>query len=189
MEKLTPERRQWIADHVLPWEPFIRKWLRRYARISSDEVDDVIQEAYARLCGVDFSRIAGGRQFFMSIVRNKFLDFRRHARVVQIESIGEFGTFPTEEALGPERVTSARQEYERLLEAVKQLPPQQRAVFELRKFQDLSVEEIVRHMGIGKKTVQTHLTRAQAQVLKFMYGGENATCRASERDDGEHASR
>lgn len=187
MEKLTPERRQWIADHVLPWEPHVRNWLRRYARISSDELDDFIQEAYSRLCGVDFSRITCARQFFQSIVRNEFLDARRRARVVQIDCTAELHTLPIEEPFGPERVVSARQEYERLLEAAKELSPQQRAVFEFRLVKGLSLEEIAKCMGIGKKTVETHLQRAQAQVLREMYGKENATSAARKRDDGEQA--
>lgn len=189
MEKLTPERRQWIADHVLPWEPYIRRWLRRYARISPEEVDDLIQEAYSRLCGVDFSRITGARHFFQRIVRNRFLDARRRARVVEIECMGELGALPIEEPHGTERVVSARQEYERLLVVLQTLSPQQRAVFEFRVFQGLSVEAIGRHMGIGEKTVQTHWQRARVRVLRAIYGEEDAIYRSSERDAGEQARR
>ncbi len=186
MERLTPARRQWIADHVLPWEPYVRNWLRRYARIPPHEVDDYIQEAYSQLCDVDFSRVLGARPFFLRIVRNQWLDGRRRASVVQIESVGELGDLPIEDPIGPERVVSARQEYQRLLESLRDLSPQQRAVFELRVFQGLSVEEVARHMRIGAKTVQTHWQRARARVLRATYGGQAANP-ASERDDGEQA--
>jgi RNA polymerase sigma-70 factor (ECF subfamily) len=180
MEKLTPERRQWIADHVLPWEPQVRNWLRRYTRISPDEIDDFIQEAYSRLCSVDFRRITDARRFFQRIVRNRVIDERRRARIVEIECLEEIASLPIEEPLGLERVVSARQDYERVLKIIKHLSLQQRAVFELREFQDLSVKEIARYMGIDKKTVRTHLQRAHAHVLRAMYGAEvNTTYRAS----------
>jgi hypothetical protein len=58
MEGLTQHQCQWIADHALPWEPYIRHGLRCHTRISLDEVDDFIQETYSRLCGVDVSQRA-----------------------------------------------------------------------------------------------------------------------------------
>jgi RNA polymerase sigma-70 factor (ECF subfamily) len=181
MEKLTPEQRQWISDQVLPWEPSIRNWLRWRARVSAEELDDLIQEGYSRLCDVaDVSRIAGPRQYFRRILWNQFVDNRRRARVVPIESKEELGALPIEEPLGPERRVGARQEYELLLQAVKALSPQQRAVFEFKNFQDLSVDEISRRMRIGKKTVHTYLQRARAQIVRSMYGNENTTYRAGE---------
>lgn len=189
MEKLTPERRQWIADQVLPWEPSIRNWLRRYARISPTDLDDVIQEAYAQLCDEDFASIQVARQFFQRIVRNRFLDYRRRLRVTPIDHVGELQALPIEEAIGPERVVSARQEYERLLEVLNTLPPQQRTAFQFRKFKDMSVAEISRRMGVGKKTVQTHLQRAKAQILTAMYGADAAVHRGGQNDDDEQARR
>jgi DNA-directed RNA polymerase specialized sigma24 family protein len=50
MEDLTRLRHQWIADHILPWEAEVRRWLGRYTRtLRADDIDDLIQEAYARL--------------------------------------------------------------------------------------------------------------------------------------------
>jgi len=50
MEESTSLRHQWIADHILPWEGEVRRWLSRYTRtLLAQDVDDLIQEAYARL--------------------------------------------------------------------------------------------------------------------------------------------
>ena len=69
MEDLNAQRCQWIADHILPWEAEVRRWLRRYTRtLFADDIDDLIQEAYARLWGTDLSRIRNGRSDRKSVV-------------------------------------------------------------------------------------------------------------------------
>ena len=41
MEDLTPLRHQWIADHILPWEAEVRRWLGRYTHtLRADDIDD-----------------------------------------------------------------------------------------------------------------------------------------------------
>ena len=90
MEDLTRLRHQWIADHILQWEAEVRRWLGRYTRtLRADDIDDLIQEAYARLWSADFTRIRDGRTFLYSVVRNVLQDQLRRARVVQIECVAE----------------------------------------------------------------------------------------------------
>ena len=49
-------RHRWIAAHILPHEGEVRGWLRRHAHtLSAADVDDLVQEAYARLWLTDFS--------------------------------------------------------------------------------------------------------------------------------------
>lgn len=48
-------RHRWIAAHILPHEGEVRGWLRRHAHtLSAADVDDLIQEAYARLSRAAF---------------------------------------------------------------------------------------------------------------------------------------
>ena len=171
MEDLNRRRHQWIAEKVLPWEGEVRRWFKHYtSALPADEIDDLIQEAYARLWSedCDFTRIRNARAFLYSVVRNAAQDQIRRARVVQFEYIGELDVLVLDEAPGPERCLSARQEYERLLEALAKLTPRRRAVYQLRKFEGLSQKEIGRRLGIEEKTVENLLGRAQAQVVAVM---------------------
>jgi RNA polymerase sigma factor (sigma-70 family) len=165
-------RGQWIADHIVPWEPEVRRWLRRCAcTLARDEIDDLIQEAYVRICDVDLRSIRNGRRFMYSVVRNALRDRVRRARVVHIESLAELDTLNIETP-GPERLISARQEYDRLVDAVCKLPPQRRAVFSSAKLHGLRNRQIARHLGISAKTVANHLHMAMAQVTELVYGQE-----------------
>jgi RNA polymerase sigma-70 factor (ECF subfamily) len=184
MEDLTRLRHQWIADHILPWEVEVRRWLGRYTRtLRADDIDDLIQEAYARLWSADFTRIRDGRTFLYSVVRNALHDQLRRARVVQIECVAEIDALDIDEAPGPERWVSAHQQYEQLLRVLEKLTPQRRAVYQFRKFEGLSLREIAQRLGIAEKTVENLLGLAQAQVMKALFAEGAAPPRqTSERD-------
>jgi len=184
MEDLTRLRHQWIADHILPWEAEVRRWLARYTRtLRADDIDDLIQESYARLWSADFTRIRDGRAFLYSVVRNALQDQLRRARVVRFESVADIDALDVDGAPGPERWVSAHQQYEQLLRVLEKLTPQRRAVFQLRKFEGLSVREIGRKLGIAEKTAENLLGLAQAQVMKALFAEEVATLpRTGERE-------
>ncbi len=63
---------------------------------------------------------------------------------------------------------------ERLNIALDRLSPRQRAVFALRHFEDLSLEEIGDMLGLDVGTVKAHMFRALAKLredLRDLYGG------------------
>jgi|SRR5579872_2765124 len=170
MEDLNDLRHQWIADHILPWEAEVRRWLRRYTRtLFAEDIDDLIQEAYARLWSADFTHIRNGRSFLYTVVRNALRDQRRRACVVQIECVAEMDALDVDETPGPERWVSARQQYELLLRVLEQLAPQRRRVYQLRKFEELSQREIAQRLGVTEKTVENLLRLAHAQVMKALF--------------------
>lgn len=164
------DRLAWIASHILPLEGEVRGWLARHARtLGRADVDDVIQEAFARLWSADLPAIHNPRAYFYSMVRNLLAERARHARVVPMERMGEIEALRIiSEEPGPERRVAARQELECLLRAVADLPRQCRRVFELRKFDDLSHREIAQRLGIAEKTVEKHLAKALLRVTAAM---------------------
>jgi RNA polymerase sigma-70 factor (ECF subfamily) len=191
MEDPTGLRHQWIADHILPWEAEVRRWLGRYSRtLFADDIDDLIQEAYARLWSTDFTRVRDGRTFLYSVVRNALQDQLRRARVVQIESVAEMDTLDVDETPGPERWVTARQQYELLVRVLEKLTPQRRAVYQLRKFEGLSLREIALKLGITEKTVENLLGLAQGQVMKALFAeGDADSARTDEKSDDRRRQR
>jgi RNA polymerase sigma factor (sigma-70 family) len=183
MEDLTWQRHRWIADHILPWEPEVRRWLSRYTRtLDADDIDDLIQESYARLWSTDFSRVRDGRTFLYSVVRNALQDQLRRARVVQIECVAEIDALDVGEAPGPERLVSAHQQFEQLIHALKRLTPQRRAVYQLRKFEGLSVREVAQKLGLAEKTVENLLRLAQAQLMLTLFARGESVVHTSQKN-------
>jgi RNA polymerase sigma factor (sigma-70 family) len=159
-------RYRWIAAHILPHEPELRGWLRRRLRAFGDnDVDDLVQEAYARIWAADFSTIRNGRAYLYATVRHLLAEYARRSRIVPIELLGEIDSLNLiSDEPGPDRQVGARQELERLRAIVAALPAQCRRVFELRKFDGLSHRDVAQKMGLSKKTVENHLTRALARI-------------------------
>lgn len=160
-------RREWVAREILPHEAEVRAWLLRHVhRLTPSDVDDLIQEAYSRLCDVEFGRIANARAYLFAILRNLLTEQARRARIVPMERLGEIEALriPSDEP-GPDRRVSAQQELERLERIVASLPSQPRRAFELKKFRGMKQREIAQEMNISEKTVEKHLATALGRIL------------------------
>ena len=163
-------RYRWIAAHILPCEPELRGWLRRRLRgLNDSDVDDLVQEAFARIWAADFSTIRNGRAYLYATVRHLLAEYARHQRIVPIELLGEIDSLSIiSDEPGPDRRVGARQELDQLGAIVEALPVQCRRVFELRKFEGLSHRDIAQRMGLSEKTVENHLTRALARIADVL---------------------
>jgi RNA polymerase sigma-70 factor (ECF subfamily) len=53
-------------------------------------------------------------------------------------------------------------------EAIQQLPPQQRTVYELSKQEGLKYDEIAELMHLSKNTVRNHLSEAMKTIRTFL---------------------
>jgi RNA polymerase sigma factor (sigma-70 family) len=166
----NPARYRWIAANILPHQPELRGWLRRrLGSLHTNDVDDLVQEAFARIWAADFSTIRNGRAYLYATVRHLLAEYARRRRIVPIELLGEIDSLSIiSDEPGPDRRVGARQELDRLRVIVAALPAQCRRVFELRKFQDLSHHEVAQRMGISEKTVENHLTRALARITEVL---------------------
>lgn len=181
-------RHQWVATHILPHEGEVRGWLRRRVhRLTLADIDDLIQEAYARLWLVEFTHIASGRSYLFTVVRNLLIEQARRARIVPMERMGEIDALriPSEEP-GPDRRVNAHQELERLERILAHLPERCRQAFELQKFHSLSQREIAQTMKISEKTVEKHLAVALERVLHALKEDSEAEARESDSGIGAH---
>jgi RNA polymerase sigma-70 factor (ECF subfamily) len=163
-------RLRWIASHILPLESELRGWLRGHARtLGAADIDDVLQEAYARLWTAELCSVRQPRAYFYVVVRHLLAERARRARIVPMERMGEMEALRIlSDEPGPERRVGSRQELERLLRAVGELPAKCRRAFELCKFDGLSQRQIAAVMGIAEKTVEKHLAKALARVGRVM---------------------
>jgi RNA polymerase sigma-70 factor (ECF subfamily) len=152
----APSVSRWFSEEVQPHEASLRAYLR-HSLSSLADVDDLVQECYARLLRErDRGEVRSNRAFLFAVARNAVRDLIRRRAVADAMPITENVTLPVlEEGANVVALVSRREELAILTEAIQALPERCRHVFLLRKIQGLSQKEIAARLGITENTVET----------------------------------
>lgn len=187
------EHVRWFAREVLPHEADVRRWLSRRVRGLPDcHVDEIVQEAYARLWAAGTERIVNPRAYFFVTARHVVGEVLRRLRVVSIETIADIDSLNiADEDVGLERRISGREEIERVQHMLAKLPPKCREAFELRKFAELSQKEIAQRMQLSESTVEKHLVKALRLLMNEMKAADEPGAAVSKvkRNENRHRHR
>lgn len=171
------ERRDlWLASHVLPVEPALRGWLRKAAHAEFD-IDDIIQETYARLVQApDLESIVHVRAYLFRIVHSVVADRFRRKNIVSITDLADLEKLANAvEHLTPEDHAEARNELRLLIDMTAAFPEKTRTVFMLSRVDGLSMKDISSRTGIPESTVEKHVARAFRLLMDaYADGGYSA---------------
>jgi RNA polymerase sigma-70 factor (ECF subfamily) len=162
------DRAQWLARAICPHEPALRRWLGR--RTLSVDLDDIVQEAYARLAVLpSVDHILNPRAYFFRTAFSILVNEVRRSQIVPIDAVAELDRLEIEcMAPTPDREAEGRQELRLLAEAIAQLPPRCREVFVARKVQGLSQRETAQHLGIAESTVEKHIAVGLRHLMALL---------------------
>lgn len=167
MPPCDPETAHWFSEHVHPHEGALRGYL--HGLVSPDEIDDLVQETYARLLRArERGPVEHPRGLLFATARNAARDqFRRRttAKTFPIAEMDESRVF--DDAPSAAETASRRQETDLLAAAIAELPPRCREILVLRKFENLSHREIAERLGISVHTVEAQLTKALHRCEEF----------------------
>ncbi len=168
-------RLRWFAREVLPHEADVRRWLAvRLRGLDSCDLDEVVQEAYARLWSADLDRILNPRAYLFVTARHIVGEHLRRSRIVSIELMADLEELNiVDDEVNAHRRLSGQQEIARLHRIVKELPPKCRQAFQLKKFEELSQREIAARMGVAESTVEKHLAKALRFISDKMKSAED----------------
>jgi RNA polymerase sigma-70 factor (ECF subfamily) len=142
--------------------------------VRSIDAEDVAQDACLRALEVaQPGAVRHPVRYLMRIARNLFVD-RKRSR--QREAI-LFDPFAKAElspgnVIDPERILAGKQELERVLTAIDELPPRCREAFTLHRFHALSYAAIARRMGVSTGTVEKHIAEAMLRITRRMHASE-----------------
>jgi RNA polymerase sigma-70 factor (ECF subfamily) len=137
---------------------------------------DLTQEAFVRAFRAldSFDRARPFAPWLHRIATNAALNWLERKRVPTVplerDNADRASEIP-DESHEPERVVIASEQNARVRRAILGLPPRQRAVIELRHFQDLSYDEIATALGIPLSNVKSDLFRAR-QALRQTLASE-----------------
>lgn len=178
---------QWVGSEVLPHEADLRRWLRK--SLEPFDVEDVIQESYARIAGLDsVTHIQSGRAYFYTVAKMIVLERLRRARIVKIESVVEIDALNiVQDVPSPERMAAGRRELDRVRKLIEGLPERTRRVIELRKIEGLSQREAAMAMNVAEHTIEYESVRGLRLILKAMQDNEEAAETALRKLNDEQA--
>jgi RNA polymerase sigma factor (sigma-70 family) len=162
------EQTRWFAEEVLPHESALRAYLRSMFPMLPD-VDDLVQESYARLIRAkEAGRVSYAKAFLFTTARNAALDIFRRRKIVSIESVGDVAELSVlEERPDAAEMVNKQQELELLSEAVRGLPDRCRQVLTLRLLYGLPHKEIAAELGISEHTVKAQLAKGMRRCAAF----------------------
>jgi RNA polymerase sigma-70 factor (ECF subfamily) len=166
---------RWVAVHILPHEPALRRWLHRIGA-SAHDIDDVVQQTYCRLSELEsVGHITDPRAYFFTTARSFILQRVRKERVVSIQAASDqIDWSGVDEAPSPERAVGARSELNKVLAIMANLPAPYRRVIELRRIEGLSQKETAMRLGVTEKTVENGLARGLKALLRAYRSGDES---------------
>ena len=160
-------------------ERFQRRIYRVAFAITRDEVEadtitqDTFIQAYTHLAR--FQGRAELETWLTRIAINRSRDTLRRRRFTSLfivrnedEGEGEAMLEPVDERPDPERQFMAGQLRLAIQRAEKTLSAQQKVIFRLRHYENLSLEDIAAHLGLAAGTVRAHLFRAIHKIRRAL---------------------
>lgn len=169
MPPTNSEQARWFAEEVQPHESSLRSYLRQLFP-SFPDIDDLVQDAYARLLRAnEAGRVRYAKAFLFTTARNLALDFFRRRKVVTIDGVADLSRLSViEDKPGVPDAVGKQQELELLAEAVSLLPDRCRQVLTLRLLYGMSHKEIAAELGISGHTVKAQLAKGMRRCAEFL---------------------
>ena len=134
--------------------------------------DDVVQELWFAVArsAASYEPTAKFKTWLFTMARNRVIDHLRtaknHASIDAENDEGEsmFSDLAAESRLGPLRQVSSREQAKALLQAIEQLPEDQREAFLMQAEGDMSVEQIAEATGVSFETAKSRLRYARSKL-------------------------
>ena len=148
-------------------------WALACCRWDRAEAEDVLQASYLRVLEgrARFARRSAFRTWLFGVIRNVAAERRRRARMRGLVLARVAPREPVAPPVPEPRSAASR----RLVEALAALPVRQREIVHLVFYNELSVEQAARAMGVGVGTARTHYARAKARLRERLGGAEAHT--------------
>ena len=147
----------------------LRAWLRSRFPAEND-VDDIVQEAYARVLEArENTEIEAPKAFLFATARNLALGrLRRSYAVASPNALADFDIESVlDETADVPNAVARSQELELLTQAIQSLPTRCRQVLTLRKIYGLSQREVAAQLGITENTVEAQGTIGLRKLAEF----------------------
>lgn len=136
---------------------------------SADAAEEIVQDVFVKIW-MNRNKLLQVERFddyLFIVARNYILNYLRNNKKNKQFTTQLFDHFG-EHAITPEDEFLVKESQKLIEQAVAALPPQQQMVYELRRRQDLSLEDIASQMNISRNTARNHLNQALKQIKEYL---------------------
>ena len=185
LARTSDERARWLARYALPHEAALRAWLSG-RRLPGLEIDDVVQETYARLSSTEsVDAISNGKAYLFKTAYSVLSTHMRRSKVISFHTVADLDQLGAVAAdPSPEIQTADRDELRRLAVVIAAMPRRAREVLLLRRVEGLSQREVAERLGISENTVEKHMGKGIRMLMEIFARGGFLNGRASMGADG-----
>lgn len=186
---MVDERRKQLLSQILGYRLALRKYLRKFTS-RTEEVEDLVQEAYVRVCALPAGQVVESpRALIFRVARNLAIDRARQLGAQATDAVADFESLHVSSPVNPpEEQVDADRRFQSFCAVVEELPPVCRRVFVLRKVYQLSHEEIADVLGMAHSTIEKHvakgMTRCRDRLRELGMLDERAPGVPGKRSDG-----
>tara|TARA_B100000700_G_scaffold226448_1_gene249929 strand:- start:7349 stop:7912 length:564 start_codon:yes stop_codon:yes gene_type:complete len=156
-----------ISEH----EPALRRFIRVRARANSSEVEDILQEMYAKLFSLDGmaqkieARQDTFRSFLFTVVTNLIIDRERRAKVRAHEAHEPFSdTLSSTWSNEPEKHAGIAEKLIEIENVLENINPHHKSAFVLCRVEGKAYREISDILGVSVSTVEKYISAALTAI-------------------------
>jgi RNA polymerase sigma factor (sigma-70 family) len=158
-----------MKKHLPPVFARIRDALRRRGS-SSQDAEDIVQEAWVRLARYEREQVVDKPEaFLMQTALNLAIDEHR-GRVLHGEQVVLEEVILVDESPPVEAVVLGRERMARLHYCLGRLTDKNRDIFLAHRLDGLTYREIADHHGLSISTVEKHIAKTTLQLITWMEG-------------------
>jgi RNA polymerase sigma factor (sigma-70 family) len=147
--------------------------LLQYKLGSLQEAEEVAQDAFEKLCRVAAKNdIEDLRKYFFTMANRMALNVlrRRHVENDYLSEQQNNVTDISGSSFSPEAIAGHHEKLILIKSALKALPEKSRHVFLLHRFEGYTYPEIAEQMGLSRKSIEYHMSRALTAVVEASKG-------------------
>lgn len=140
-----------------------------------EDAEDVLQMSYMKILSGEarFDNRATLKTFVFAVIRRTAVEQQRRGWIRQIALARWWRGRPAPRpSLDPETTAHEGEMSRRLVAALQQLPRRQRELLHLVFYQDLTVEEAGRVLGVSVGTARTHFDRGKRRLRQMLDAAE-----------------
>ena len=156
---MADERRKRLLDQILGHRAALQKYLRRFTA-GAEDVEDLVQEAYVRICAMSPAQVESPRALLFSIARNLAVDRARQKLSHATDDVADFEPLNvSSQEAQPDEQVDLRRRFESFCDVVDSLPAALPA--SVRAAQGVSA--VTRGDCAGARTFAQHHREARCQ--------------------------